>query len=185
MSEHKCAQVNVSLWMCMDLCTYITPLPTPTPIRSTARFTAKQPCERVHMLCPVSALHPDNYCYIYHSKWEPWTGVITGWSRGKEGEGEMKKWGELRERERERLREEGRHTVEMEVTEVCCKLYCALWKSQCMRQATFSLNGFLFKIVMRLKGREARRERAAFSRLLHSVERAAMMTSVCLHVSPP
>lgn len=64
--------------MCVQVlsCTYTYPPPHPpihhlSPPRSShyaTRFIAKQPCERVHMLCPVPVLHPDNYCYIYHSK---------------------------------------------------------------------------------------------------------------------
>lgn len=84
--------IGVSVFMCVHVLAHVhyppTTLPThPNLLLSPAKSTAKQPCERVHMLCPVSILHPDNYCYIYHSKWEPWTGVIIGWSRGKEGEG--------------------------------------------------------------------------------------------------
>lgn len=40
---------------------------------------------RVHMLWPVSAQLPDNYCHIYlsiyHSKWLPLTSLIIGWSK--------------------------------------------------------------------------------------------------------
>lgn len=139
------------------------------------------------MLCPVSVLHPDNYCYIYHSKWEPWTGVIIGWSRSKEVEEgnekvrRVEREGGERARGRKTVRRQA--TVEEEVTEVCCKLYCAFFKSQCICQTTFSLNSYLFKIVevrkMRLKGWEACRGWVASSGLLF-VERVKMMTSVCM-----
>lgn len=56
------------------------PRPTTNPIN---KVRDQHSCESVHTRSPVPLLHPDNYCYIYRSKWEPRTVVITGWSSSK------------------------------------------------------------------------------------------------------
>lgn len=62
-SESGCARA-LGL-VCTDNATPLTPK---NLLPSATRFMATLPCERVHMLCPVPALRPDNYRYIYHSK---------------------------------------------------------------------------------------------------------------------
>lgn len=102
-----------------------TILPNPKPVLSATRFIAKPSCERVHMLCPVPALHPDNYCYIYPSKmraesWRDYRVEQRQW--GEEGEG-AKAGGRLGEKMRKKKK--GRRALgEGEVMEACCKLTC-------------------------------------------------------------
>lgn len=180
-----------SNWICLHACAcYLArsqpqPLPSPVLFFSPKRFTAKQPWERVHTLCPVSVLHPDNYCYIYHSKWEPWTGVITGWSRSKEGEGGKRK---------SEARKSGRKTeqwraVRFEVTKVCFKLSCAFFinHSACDKLC-FSLNHFQNWEVgeFRLKGMRSVQQT---SRIFYVFSACVFMCEknddydLCLHVS--
>lgn len=170
--EH-CVQVKVSLHVCPCLCARIYPPPLkPNPLLSTTRFIAKLPCERVHMLCPVSVLHPDNYCYIYHSKWEPWTGVIIGWSRSNEAKGGTERVKQVgresgrKKEERGDMQYKGKW-LKSAVNCIVHLSYITVWDKLC-----FSLKCFLFKRVkMRLKGWEACRGCAAIVKI---------MTSVCI-----
>lgn len=115
--QRQCLQISTISTRRQYFCTMcsgceLAYCPQVCPLRYTS-FIAELSCERVHMLWPVPALHPDNYCYIYSSKWEPRTGVIIGWSRGngvrrERGRKQEHHW----ERKWKRREEEGRRALQ-------------------------------------------------------------------------
>lgn len=122
-----------------------------TSLPSASRFIATLHCERVHELCLVPALRPDNYRYIYQSKWEPWARRdyrVEQKHRGKKGGVRDGRVGEARGKMRRNSEEERRATWgDQQVSKIALLIF-AKW--QRARRAVFfiflvlSLRCFLF-----------------------------------------